>query len=65
MAKPPAWMKMEYCGATESGNMGVKLCIKWWYVPILFLRALLSKYREVPQSCDGLEVTEVQFRCQP
>jgi len=65
MAKPPSWMKMEYCGVTKSGNEGVILCIKWWYMPILFLRALFSKRREVPQSYDGMEITEVRFGCRP
>ncbi len=62
MAKPPRWMKIEPTGRTPSGNMGVRLTIRWWAVPYLFLvgawRLLTGQLKDVPDSCDGLEITE-------
>lgn len=60
MAKPPRWMKLETTGLTDRGNMGVRIVIRWWAVPGLFLagiwRLLTGQLTgEIPDSCDGIE----------
>jgi hypothetical protein len=59
--RPPRWMKLDYVGVTEKGNAGYRLHVAWWYVPVLFVRALFTPRYPVADSCDGLEVTEVRF----
>jgi len=67
MARMPRGITVKFTGeTTPAGNAGAELCIKWWIVPLLLLRALVGPSRDVPDSCDGLEVTGVRIgQCQP
>lgn len=66
VARPPRWMKFRFTGkTTPTGNVEVELCIKWWAVPFLFLKGLVTRRYEPPMSCDGMEITSVKFgKCQ-
>lgn len=66
MARPPFWCKIETLGRTPSGNMGIRLTIRWWAVPFLYLMGLWRlltgrSIEDVPESCDGVEVIETKI----
>jgi hypothetical protein len=65
MARSPRWVKIEHVGRTPSGNMGVRVVMRWWAVPWLVLvgcwKLLTGQYENVPDACDGLEHVETKI----
>jgi hypothetical protein len=62
VAKLPLWAKIEPVRITERGNLGVRLSMRWWAVPYLFLvgvwKLVTGQFEDLPDSCDGVEVVE-------
>jgi len=62
MARNPLWVKIETVGVLPSGNMGIRVKMRWWAVPYLVLvsvwRFLAGQFEDIPDSCDGVEVVE-------
>jgi hypothetical protein len=65
MARLPKWAKLQTIGTTDKGNLGVRLIVRWWAVPFIWLRGfvlrILGRLEPVPDSCDGLEIVEVKI----
>ena len=65
MAKLPWWMKLEPTGTTPQGNYGARMRVRRIVFPYLVVvgifRWLFRLPTPNPESCDGLEITEVKF----
>ena len=64
MAKLPAYLEIEPVGIDEDGYALFKIKCKKWGIPFLFLWGLMHPLRflrPLPESCDGVKVTDTEF----